>query len=439
MSIIKEYINRTPTSKKLHERGCNIFPGGYTRSTIYIDIPYPTYIAKAQGCKVWDVDGNEYIDYINNYGPLILGHNNQKVVEAVKKQLEIMWSGGVTEIEIKLGEKVKELYSNAEKIIFCPTGSEACMKAVRTYRAISGKEKIAMFNIAYHGSSDSLSFQEGTPKDFLNKIVLLPFNDIEGIERLLKENRDELAAVMVEPTLGRIGHEPAKPDFYKAIRSMTKDIGIPLVFDEIVDGFRLAPGGAQERFGVKADMSVLGKVLGGGLPLAAIASSEETMRIWGVQKSTSLDIIGPRIPNTGTYNDTKISIAAGLATIEQLNPQMYSHLEKIGEKVRKGLREICSHLKIKAQVTGIGSLFSIFFTDEPIVTPSDVLRANKLVYRYFTMSLLNKGIIFGKGGNPSFCSTAMTEEIVNKTLEAAEESLMKMRPLIEEIAPPLIN
>jgi len=439
MSIVEDYVRRTPTSGKLHERGRKVFPGGYTRSTILVDYPYPTYIQRALGCRVWDVDGNEYIDYINNYGPLLLGHNNPAVVEAVKQQLETIWSGAVTETEVKLAEKVKELYPCAERMLFCPTGSEACMKAVRTYRAISGKEKIAMFKGAYHGSSDSLSFQEGTPTDFLSKVVLLPYDEIEGVERLIELYKDELAAVLLEPTMGRMGHKPAHPDFYKALREITRKKGIPLVIDEIVDGFRLAPGGAQQRFGIQADMTMLGKVLGGGFPLAAFASSEEVMSIWGIQESTSLDIVGPRIANTGTFNDTKISIAAGLATIEQLTPDLYKHLEKIGDEMRGGMKKIFSGLRIKAQVTGISSMFSIFFTGKPIVNSDSMVHVNKLVYRCFAMSLLNKGVIIGKGGNPSFCSAAMTEEDIKQTLKAAEETLSEMLPLIKEIAPTLID
>lgn len=388
---------------------------------------------------MWDVDGNEYIDYIGNYGPLLLGHNNARVVECIKQQLQTLWSGGLSEVEVDLAEKIKQYYKCAERILFLPTGSEACMKAIRTYRALSGKDKIAMFNGAYHGSSDSVCFQEGVPKDLLNKVVLTPFNDTEGTEKLIKANRSELAAAIVEPTMGRMGHEPARRDFYRAIREITEENGVPLIFDEIVDGFRIAHGGAQEEFGVKADMTVLGKVLGGGLPLAAIASSEQTMRIWALQKSSSLDLVPPRIVNTGTYNDTKISMAAGLSTIDQLTPDTYDHLEEVGRGIREGLKSICTEVKIKAQVTGISSMFSIFFTDEPIVNIDSAASANKLLYRYFAMSLLNRGIIIGKGGNPSFCSTPMTNSDVKRALNAAEETLVTMRPMIKDIAPHLIS
>jgi len=233
------------------------------------------------------------------------------------------------------------------------------MKAVRTYRAVTHRDKVAMFDGAFHGASDSLFPSEGIPKDLLNKIIFLPFNDAEGVEKLVRTNKHELATVIVEPTVGEMGHEPAKPEFYKALREITEENDVPLIFDEIVDGFRIAPGGAQERFGVKADMSTLGKILGGGFPLAAFASSEETMRVWSIQKSNSLDIARPLAPHPGTYNDFKVSMAAGLSTLNQLTSSVYGHLEKIGGELRDGLKKICSDLGMKAQVTGIASIYHL--------------------------------------------------------------------------------
>jgi len=437
MSALEKYLQRTPTSKKLHNRACEVFPGGYTRGPFQHN-PYPVYVKRAQGCTLWDVDGNEYIDFVNNYGPLILGHNDRRVLEAVQQQLESLWLGAPSEVEIKLGEKVKELFPCAERILFCPTGSEACMKAIRTYRALRRKDKIAMFDGAFHGASDSLFFSEGIPKDLLAKIVLMPFNDVEGVQKLVKANRDELAAVIVEPTMGSMGHEPARPDFYKAIREITEESDVPLIFDEIVDGFRIAPGGAQQRFGVQADMAILGKILGGGFPLAAFASCEKTMRMWSVRKSSSLDIAGAPLPHPGTYNDFKISIAAGLSTINQLSPDLYDHLETIGTEVRDGLKEICSDLKIKAQVSGVASIFHLHFTDEQIVDANSARGANKLLYRYFELSMLDRGVNLGKL-HSSFCSAPMTGSEIKLALKAAEETLASMKPLIKEIAPSLVD
>lgn len=393
---------------------------------------------RGQGCRIWDVDGNEYIDYVNNYGPLIMGHNHPKVLEAVRQQVEDLWLGAPSEIEIRLAEKVQEFFPNAERILFCPTGAEACMKAVRTYRATTGKDKIAMFDGAFHGASDSLFFSQGIPKDLLSKINLMPFNDPESVERLVKANKNELAAVIVEPTIGNMGHQPAKREFYKALREMTEENDVPLIFDEIVDGFRIAPGGAQERFGVKADMVTLGKILGGGFPLAAFASSKETMNVWSIRKSSSLDIVGPLAPHPGTYNDFKVSMAAGLSTLNQLTPSVYKHLEKIGGDLRSGLEKACSDLGIKAQVTGIGSIFHLQFTDEPIVNADSSRRANKLLYRIFELSMLNKGINLGKS-HSSFLSEPMTESEIKRTLKAAEETLAAMKPMIKDIAPALLT
>ena len=437
MSVLEEYWKRTPTSKKLYEEACEVFPGGYTRGPFQHN-PYPTYMTRAQGCKIWDVDGNEYLDLLCNYGPLIFGHNPPKVLEAVTKQLQDLWIGAPNEIEIRLGEKIKEFFPTAERLLFCPTGAEACMKAVRTYRALTGKSKIAMFDGAFHGASDSLFFSEGIPKDLTSKIILVPFNDADGVESLVKANRDDLAAMIVEPTIGNMGHQPGKPEFYKAIREITEENEVALIFDEIIDGFRIAPGGAQERFGVKADMSTLGKIVGGGFPLAAFASTEETMRVWSVQKSTSLDVVRPPAPHPGTFNDFKISMAAGLTTLNLLNPQLYEHLEKIGKRLRTGLADICSDMKIKAQITGISSIFHILFTDEPITNYDAARRSNKLIYRIFELSMLNKGINLGKA-HSSFLSNPVTDADIEQTLGAANETLTAMKPMIRDIAPTLIE
>jgi glutamate-1-semialdehyde 2,1-aminomutase len=437
MSILEEYLRRTPTSKELYARACRSLPGGYTRGPFQHN-PYPTFMKRASGSKIWDVDGNEYIDYVNNFGPLILGHANPKVMEAVKHQLDTLWLGGPAEVELDLAERVTKLVPCAKKVLFCPTGSEACMKAIRTYRAIRGKDKIAMFEGAYHGCSDSLLFSEGIPKDLLSKIIKIPFNNIEKLEQAVRTNKDELAAFFVEPTIGEMGHEPAKPDFYRAIRDITEENDVPLIFDEIVDGFRIAPGGAQERFGVRADMATLGKILGGGFPLAAYASSEETMNVWAVRQSNSLDVARSRLAHPGTFNDFKIAMAAGLATIDQLTKDAYEHLETIGDEVRGGLKKICSDLGVRTQVVGIGSLFHLFFTDSPIVDMNSVRRSNNLLYRYFELAMLNRGINLGKA-HCSLCSAAITRTDVRKTLDASKETLTQMRPLIADIAPNLIE
>ena len=435
-SVIDEYVKRTSNSKALYDRACKVMPGGYTRGPFQHN-PYPSFLKRAEGCKIWDVDGNQYIDYVNNYGPLILGHRHPKVMEAVRAQLEEIWLGGMTEAEVKLAEKVTELVPCAETTLFCPTGSEACMNAIRTYRAINGKDKIAMWDGGYHGSTDSVFSSKGIPTDTANKVVLLPYNDAAGVEKQIRKHRDELACVIVDPTLGEIGHEPAKPEFYRALREVTEDTDVPLIFDEVVDGFGLAPGGAQERFGVKADMSVLGKIIGGGFPLAAYTSSEETMKIWSIKKSNSLDIADAELSHPGTFNDHKISMAAGLATLNQLTPETYSHLEKVGTDIRNGLKRILNNLKIRAQVVGISSIFHLQFTDEPIVDARSGRGANKLLYRYFELSMLNKGINLGKR-HSSFISTPIADAEVKQTLKAMEDTLSEMRPLVKATAPNLV-
>jgi glutamate-1-semialdehyde 2,1-aminomutase len=400
-------------------------------------LPYPFFVDSASGCKMRDVDGNEYIDFVNNCGPLILGHRHPKVVEAAKRQIDAFWLGAPSEIEVKLAERIRERYPCAEQVLFCPTGSEACMKAVRTFRALTGKKKIAMIEGAFHGSSDSLFVSDGIPSSLSSLIVPMRFGDTESVEAVVKGSRDDLAAVIVEPTVGSMGHVPANDDFYKTLREVTEREGVPLIFDEIVTGFRLAPGGAQERFHIKADMVVLGKVLGGGFPLAAFGAPEKVMDVWAPRESTSLDMTKPRLRHPGTYNDHKVAIAAGIATIDELTPSAYEKLDSRGDSIRRGLSDICRELKIATQVTGISSIFHVHFSAKPIVDAQSARTANQLLYRYFELGMLNKGINLGKV-HCSFCSTPMGEEEIRQTLEAAREVLSGMIPMITELFPALL-
>jgi len=434
MSAIEEYMKLTPTSRKLYERACKVFPSGYTREPYYWK-PYPTYIKKAEGCRIWDMDGRQYIDYCNNMGPLILGHRHPKVVNAVKEQMENFWVGGPSELEVELAEKITELYPCAEHVQFFPSGTEACMNAVRVLRAYTGREKIAMFEGAYHGSSDSVFPVEGVPQDVLEKVIYVPYNDTNAVEDIVKKYRNELAMVFAEAVLKDI---VPKAGFLKAVREITEEYDVPLAFDEVVTGFRLAPGGAIERFGVVPDMVVLGKIIGGGFACGAIAASKEIMSSYEYPEVPTLEVKPPPIMHPGTFNEHKITIAAGLATIKELTPNIYEHLNKIGQKIREGLKKICSDLNINAQVTGMSSIFHVYFTSEEVVDARSARRADPLLIRYYDLNLLGRAINLAKA-HCSYCSVPMKDNDIKQTLEAMEQTLVAMKPVIRKIAPALLS
>jgi glutamate-1-semialdehyde 2,1-aminomutase len=377
---------------------------------------------------MWDVDGNEYIDYVNNMGPLILGHKNPRVLSAVKEQMDHAFlEGGPSELELELAEKITELYPCAEHVQFYPSGTEACMNAIRVLRAHTGKEKIAMFEGGYHGSSDSVFDTKGVPKDLLNKLIYIPYNDTEAAERIIRENRKDLAMVFAEAVLKDI---VPKDGFLKALREFTQENDVPLAFDEVVTGFRLAAGGVQARFGVVPDLVVLGKIIGGGFPCGGVASSREIMSQYSFKNGTEMEAKKPNVEHPGTFNDHKITMAAGLATIKELTPQAYDHLDKIGMDLRSGLKGICADLGIKAQITGMGSIFHIYFTDREVIDAKSAKSADPLLIRYFDLAMLVEGVNLPKA-HCSYCSVPMTDSDVKLTLQAMEKTLSKIKPMIK--------
>jgi glutamate-1-semialdehyde 2,1-aminomutase len=427
----------TPTSKELYKRACKVFPSGSTRAPFFLK-PYPVYMIRAEGCRMWDVDGREYIDFVNNMGPLILGHRHPKVLEAVKEQLEHFWAGAPSELEIELAEKILACYPFCDQISFTPSGTEAVMNAVRAARAYSGKYKLIIFEGSYHGSSDSVYPVAGVPKELSEKILLVPFNDRDTFERIFNKNKDELAAVLVEPVLNQGGGIPPNDEFLKVVREITEENGVLLIFDEVVTGFRLALGGASERFSVKPDIITLGKIIGGGFPLGAFAGSQEIMKIFEYPKTLSIEIKKPKVPHPGTFNEHKIAMAAGLATIKELNKNSYEHLETTGNMLREGIQKICLELNINTQVTGIGSMFDLLFTDEEVIDIKTANSANELLKRYFDLAMLNRGVRLAPA-HTSFCSVPMTANDIKFTLDAMRSALEQMRTLICEIAPELIT
>lgn len=431
--LIEKYLSMSKTSRKLYERACKVFPGGSTRRGLFFP-PYPAYIVKGEGCRVYDVDGRGYIDYTSNLGPLILGHKNPRVMKAITVQLDCgTVLGGPTELEVQLAEKIIESFPSGERVIFCASGTEANMLGLRVVRAFTGKEKVLKCDGAFHGTSEGFQEGPGIPKDTLAKTITVPFNDIGKFETAMRKHRDELAAVFMEPILRGI---PPRPDYLKQIRKITQENGVLLVFDEVVTGFRLSRGGAQAKWGVKPDMTLLGKLIGGGFAIGALVARKEMLRPFKPTRASGLTVDRAPISHAGTWNAHPVAMAAGLATLQELTPNAFIHLDEMGETLRQGIEKAAEKAGIVVQVVGVGSVFHIYFTDQPIVDSASAKTGNQLLLRHYDLNLIIRGIYPAKA-HCSFISTPITRREVQETLEAVEDTLYSMKPIVQKVAPSL--
>jgi glutamate-1-semialdehyde 2,1-aminomutase len=418
---IRKFSQATKKSKSLFERARNSIPSGSTRSPFYAN-PYPVYVEKAKGCYVFDVDGNKYIDFVCNMGPLILGHRHPAVEKAVAQQVKSFWCGAPTELEEKLAATILKAFPMGEQILFTPSGTEAMMKLIRAVRGHSGKKKIAVDSGSFHGTSDTFASEPGVPEELQNLIVRFRYNDEESFRNMIVQWKDELAAVVIEAVLGPAGSVPPTESFLKTIREETEKYGITLVFDEIVSGFRVARGGISERFGVQPDAVALGKIIGGGFPAGAFLGPKEIMDEFAYSKAEFPFIGEPNNLHTGTFNAHPVTMAAGLATLRVLTPAMYQRLEKTGDQVRKTLHKLCEERGIQHYVTGIGSIFQLHFSP----SQEKVLDSEELVARLFDFFMLNRGVSLARF-HSSFCSTPMGKNELTHFEKAAAEALTEVK------------
>ena len=332
--LVRSYEPLTAASRALWERALGSLPGGNTRTTIFHD-PYPVYVARGAGCRVWDADGVERIDFISNYTSLILGHCHPRVVEAVQGQTaRLMSVAAPNELEIDLAERIRERLPSVDLIRFTNSGTEATMLALRAARAFTGREKIAVFAGGYHGSHDYAASipsdaaaapgGQGIPAAVADSIVVAPFDDRDGTLAALEPHLGELAAVIVEPVLGAGGVVPATAGFLAFLRELTRDAGALLVFDEVIS-FRIGYHGAQGRLGVTPDLTTLGKIIGGGLPVGALGGRADVMELFDPRRDD-------RIGHGGTFNANPLTMAAGLATLDELTPERYDGLEVLAAR-----------------------------------------------------------------------------------------------------------
>ena len=388
----------------------------------------PIFIKKASGAYLTDEDDNQYIDYINSWGPMILGHAHPKVVEAIIDKTKNGTSFGTpTEIETKIAELAVSMVPNIDKIRFVNSGTEACMSAVRLARGFTGKEKIIKFSGCYHGHSDAFLIQAGsgavtfgTPnspgvtKGTAQDTLLAKYNDIEDVQAIINANKDQIACIILEPVAGNMGCIAPKQDFLKQLKTLCVENNILLVFDEVMTGFRLAKGGAQELYGIAADIVCFGKVIGGGLPVGAFAARNEIMNC--------LAPVGP-VYQAGTLSGNPLAMAAGLAMLTELNENasIFESLSKKTKYLHDGLAKVLNKYNIAHQINRVGSMISVHFTALPVTDFQSASLGDNEYFKKFFHGMLSEGVYIAPSAYETwFLCDALTYEDLDKTIQASE-------------------
>jgi glutamate-1-semialdehyde 2,1-aminomutase len=435
---LEEYQRQNPTSLRQFEAAKQVIPGGNTRLTAYF-APYPFYAVRGEGCRIVDLDGNVRLDFYNNATSLIFGHAYAPVVAALSDQATKGTAFAIpTTPEVELARILVANIPSVDKIRFTNSGTEGVLFAVRAARVFTGREKIAKCEGGYHGTADHVSISvtpdltqtgdarhpasvpasAGITRHTIDDVIILPFNDLEGATALITAHQDELAAVIVEPILGSCGYVPAQPEFLQGLRDLTPHLGMLLIFDE-VQTFRLSPGGAQAVLGILPDMTVLGKIIGGGLPVGGVGGRDDVMGAFDATTGK------PEIPHAGTFNGNPMTMRAGLATLGDLTPAAYDQLNRMGTEFRQRLEAMCRRYHVPAQVTGAGSLFGIHWSAEPVTDYRSSQRTNKsLAYKFF-LHALNNGIFFTTRGGGCL-SMPMTDIERGAFLDVLEAFLKKI-------------
>ena len=438
------YPDSSSTSAALFERGRRVMPGGNSRVGVMFE-PYPIYAAHGQGCRVTDVDGVERIDFVNNWSSLIHGHGNPAVLAALAAQAQRLLAVGMpTEVEIELAELLTARVPGVEQIRFSNSGSEGVLMALRAAKAFTGRPKIAKAEGAYHGNADAIEVSvapspkqwgaadqpstvaatEGITAGVLQDSIVLPFNDVASSRQIIEAHAHELAAVVLDPVVSRMGFVQAAPEYLRMVRDVTAQHGILLIFDEVFS-FRMGYHGAQGEVGVTPDLTALGKIIGGGLPVGATGGRADVMAVFDQTKKPL------RVEHGGTYNANPMTMAAGLACMRQMTPEAYAHLDALGERTREGLRAALRDTGLTGAVHGCASMVALIFNDTPFASYRELpLRRQEAemiyaLHRY----LLNHGVTIIPHGM-MLLSTAMTEDDIDEMLAAVRggmEMLAGMR------------
>lgn len=432
------YPSADSRSRALYERARRVMPGGNTRTTVFMD-PYPLYAVRGEGCRVWDADGVARIDCINNFTALIHGYAHPAIVAAIVAQAPLGTSFGLpTESEIELAELLVERVPGIDQVRFMNSGTEAVMMALKAARAATGRPAVAKVEGAYHGAYDyaevsldsapggwgepvpaARAYARGTPAGVLDDVVVLPFNDLPLAERLLREHAGRLAAVLVDPMPNRAGLVPAEQNYLDGLRRLTRELGILLVFDEVIT-LRLGPGGAQALWGVTPDLTVLGKIIGGGFPVGAVGGRADVMAVFDPSRGK------PAVPHGGTFSANPMTLRAGLAALRLLTPEAFDRLDRLGDALRRAISADFSRLGLPGQAVGRGSLLKVHFTDRPLRDYRSAFPSAEEAKHAATFhrGLLNRGVLaagYGLMALSTPMSDADLEEIMTACRGALEE------------------
>ena len=390
----------------------------------------PPFIARGQSARVWDVDGNEYIDYLGSWGPLVLGHSHPAVVEAIKKSAESGTSfGAPVEQEVELAKIICDQLPSVESVRLVSSGTEACMSAIRLARAFTNRDKIIKFAGCYHGHADGLLVKAGSgalthgiptsagvPESYASETLVADYNNIESVDKFFTANPTSIAAVIIEPVAGNMGVIPPSPGFLEGLRRITKNNGALLIFDEVITGFRVGPSGAQGLFGITPDITTMGKIIGGGLPVGAYGGRKDIM-----------EMVAPlgAMYQAGTLSGNPLAVSAGIATLTELQkPGVFKKLEEMAERLTEGLTKAFQAAEIPSSINRVGSMFTGFFNDGPVTTLEDAEGSDTEMYgRYFHAMQENGVYIAPSQFEAGFVSTAHTESDIDATVTKASEAL----------------
>jgi glutamate-1-semialdehyde 2,1-aminomutase len=432
------YRQKSSKSAEVIEYASNYVPDGDMRISVWFE-PYPTVMTRGDGCHLYDVDGNDYLDFSNNWTSMILGNNHPKVVEAISKQAPLGSAMAAPHESVFEWAKILcERIPSVERVRFCTSGTEALMFAVRAARAFTGKDKILKMEGNYHGSYDIMEMQvgwrklpPGLPKSVEQDVLVTPFNDKAAAEKIIKENKDDLAAVVVEGIMGAAGMIPPEDDYLKHLKKVASENDVLLIVDEVIS-FRLSTGGAQQIFDVQPDLTALGKTIGGGLPVGAFGGREDVMAVYSPRHKRPAH-------HAGTFVATPIAVAAGIAGLKEMTPEAIEKINDLGWSMREKLQAVLNDLKINIQIKGYGSLQQLHFTAEPVFDAQTAFfTQERNILRLFHLSLMNKGIFIPNRGFFAI-STPMTEAETDKAVEATAEVLSELKPLMEQVAPQLVS
>ena len=434
-TLESRYLKNNPGSLALYEKGLSSMPGGVAKGA-YDTFPFPLYMERGEGCYLYDVDGHRYLDVANHHTAAIAGYRHSKVVEAVQSQIGRGFAlGHQVGVEAELAEELCRRVPSVERVRFTNSGTEASLHAVRLVRGLTGKEKIAKFEGAFHGSHDAVEVSVAPPIDLAGPAdspepvvtvkgvschvaedtVVLPLNDPESADRILAEHRDELAGVLFDV---RAGVMSVGPEFSRFVRDVTHKYGLYLIFDEVVS-FSVAPGGVQELYGFEPDLTLFGKIIAGGFPGGALGGRAELMDVLDART-------GKGFFQSGTFAGNPMSTTAGLATLRLLTDEMYVHLNTLGDRIRRGLKEAADRVGITTCVVGIGPLFGIYFTDQEILNYRAGSASDRALSQRVYLGLLEEGIHTSPGLTMHSISIPTGREDIDEAIEAFERVLRRV-------------